>query len=57
MGGAGGEGEGVDEGFLERPRIGIPDGEVGVGLAGVFHVSMMCFLQLAPARLISSREY
>ena len=57
MGGAGGEGEGVDEGFLDGPRIGVPDGEVGVGLAGVFHVSIMCFLQLAPARLISSREY
>ena len=28
VGGAGGEGEGVDEGSLERPRIGLPDGEV-----------------------------
>ena len=57
MGGAGGEGEGEDEGFLDEPRIGVPDGEVGGGLTGVFHVSIMYFLQLAPARLICSREY
>ena len=57
MGGAGGEGEGVDEGFLDEPRMGVPDGEVGVGLAGVFHVSIMYFLQLAPARLICSSVY
>ena len=38
--------EGVDEGSLKRPRIGVPDGEVWVGLIGVFHVSIICFLQL-----------
>ena len=57
MGGAGGEGEGVDEGFLDEPRMGVPDGEVGVGLAGVYHVSIMYFLQLAPTKLICSSEY
>ena len=57
VGGAGGEGEGEDEGFLDEPRIGVPDGEVGVGLARVFHVSIMYFLQLAPTKLICSSEY
>ena len=53
VGGAGG----VEGGSREGPRIGLPDGEVGVGLFGVFHVSMIYFLQLLPARLISSEVY
>ena len=53
VGGAGG----VGGGSLERPRIGLPDGEVWVGLFGVFHVSIIFFLQLSPARLISSEVY
>ena len=47
----------MDEDFLDEPRMGVPDGKVGVGLAGVFHVSIMYFLQLAPAKFICSSVY
>ena len=57
VGGADGEGEGEDGSLLDEPRIGFPDGEVGGGLAGVFHVSIIYFLQLVPAKIICSGVY